>query len=120
MQFIESFNTCLGRYFGADKHYMVMMMIVTVRLIWLGTNVTWPSCRPLALFLNKIAMDILTGHGHSHGHRKSVSSVFTCRRKLQLVSLLLHIMVDLKKYKRYVYFICAVTGEIKILLFQMH
>ena len=72
MKFIEIFNACLGHYFDADKHFMVMMMIVTVRLILLGTIVTWQSCRPLVLFLNKITMDILTGHGHSHGHKKYV------------------------------------------------
>ena len=64
-----------------------MMMIVIVRLIWLGTIVTWLSCRPLVLFSNKITMGILTGYRHSHGHRKSVSSVFTCCHKLQLVRL---------------------------------
>ena len=100
MEFIEAFNACLGHYFGADKHFMVMMMIVTVRLILLGGIVTWQSCRPLVLFLDKITMDIFTGHGHSHGHKKYVSSVFTRGRKLQLILLLLHIMVDLKKYKR--------------------
>ena len=85
MEFIEASNACLGHYFGADKHFMVMMMIVTVRLIWLGTIVTWPSCRPFVLFLNKITMGILAGHGNSHGHIKSLSSVFTRRHKLQLV-----------------------------------
>ena len=70
MEFIETFNACVGHYFGADKHFMVMMMIVTERLIWLGTIVTWRSCRPLVLFFNKITMDILTGHGHLHGNKK--------------------------------------------------
>ena len=50
MEFIESFNACLGKYF------MVMIMIVTVRLNWLGTIVTWSSCRALVLFLSKITM----------------------------------------------------------------
>ena len=59
MEFIETFNACLGHYFGADKHFMVMMMIVTVRLIWLGTIVTWRSCRPLVLILNKITMGMM-------------------------------------------------------------
>ena len=63
MEFIETFNALLGHYFGADKHFMVMMMIVTVRLIWLGTIVAWPSCGPLVLFFNKITMGILTGTG---------------------------------------------------------
>ena len=72
---IETFNTCLSHYFGADEHFMVMMMIVTVILIWLGTIVTWLSCSPLVLFLNKITMGILTGHRHSYWHRKSVISV---------------------------------------------
>ena len=36
MKFIETFNACVGHYFSADKNFMVMMMIVTERLIWLG------------------------------------------------------------------------------------
>ena len=51
MEFIETFYACLG------KHFMVMIIIVKVRLIWLGTFVTWLSCRPLVLFLNKIPME---------------------------------------------------------------
>ena len=50
MEFIETFNACVGHYFGADKQFMVMMMKVTEILIWLCTIVTWQSCRPLVLF----------------------------------------------------------------------
>ena len=90
MELIETSNACLGLYFGADKHFMAMMIIVTVRLILLGTIVTLRRFRPLVLFLNKITMDILTEHRHSHWHRKSVSSVFTCRHNLQLAILLFY------------------------------
>ena len=38
--------------------YIVVMMIVTLRIIWSGTIVTWPSCRPLALFICENEMDI--------------------------------------------------------------
>ena len=53
----------------------------------------------MVLFLNKITMGILTGHGQSHGQRKSVSSVFTRHNKLQLIRLLLHPMDDLEFLK---------------------
>ena len=37
MEFSETFNACLSHHFSADDHFMVMMMVLTVKLIWLGT-----------------------------------------------------------------------------------
>ena len=37
MEFSETFNACLSHHFSADDHFMVMMMILTVKFIWFGT-----------------------------------------------------------------------------------
>ena len=49
IEFIKTFYICPSHSFSADGGWW-MMMKVTVRVIGLGTIVTWPSCRPLVLF----------------------------------------------------------------------
>ena len=49
IELIKTFNICPSHYFSADGDWWIMMK-VTVRVIGLGTIVTWPSCRPLVLF----------------------------------------------------------------------
>ena len=58
IEFYKTFNICPKHYFCADCDCW-MMLKVTVRVIGLGTIVTWPSCRPLVLFWKKGKIIIL-------------------------------------------------------------